>query len=203
MALDSFRDAHKIAESLDDNAAETAIAKAIDDVQNRIDKGTSSFLIFALFLVIWHFDFMHNLREYQDFASFTKQPSPVTIRWTHRLTAFRTWIPGGSVKQTKSDPMFCCSGIVEDNTTTTQEGPEESRAYFDDEERESGDPAGTNGEQQDNDGPQRENDDVNSNEDTADQTIDDSDGKKANESEATYTEETTTLWNDSFPMKSN
>ena len=38
-ALSSFQSAHELAKLLEDNAAATAVAKAIDDVNNRTAKG--------------------------------------------------------------------------------------------------------------------------------------------------------------------
>ena len=42
-SLDSFQNARDIADSLEDDAAEIAIAKAINDVQNRINGGKKIF----------------------------------------------------------------------------------------------------------------------------------------------------------------
>lgn len=46
-SLDSFQNAREIAESLDDKAAEVAIAKAIGDVRDRVNKGKYSYLIIS------------------------------------------------------------------------------------------------------------------------------------------------------------
>ena len=124
-SLKSFQSAHDVAESLEDKAAEIAIARAINDVQNRITNG------------------------------------------------------------------------VEDDTTTTQDGMDESRGRQDHEEK-TEDFVGDSSEQQDKDGYHgdfdgyRENDDTEyDTKDTAVATVEDSE-EKAHESEATFSEETTT-----------
>ena len=50
-SLESFQSARDVAESLEDKAAEIAIAKAIDDVHNRITNGILSFFILFIFFV--------------------------------------------------------------------------------------------------------------------------------------------------------
>ena len=49
-SLVSFQSAHDIAESLEDDAAKIAIAKAINDVQNRINGGEWYSLFFFHFV---------------------------------------------------------------------------------------------------------------------------------------------------------